>query len=415
MASRTKWIWSLGLSFAVYLFPLIGPHTVTFLAELIWREISRREREPLWMAADIGFALFLQLSAFLLIYWVFSKPGIPRALVLAAAGFCGFIGAEYSYLVFIPSIFLIENDRADEKGNWSIECAAPAVSLVDVPHPAGGLVWSEFLVQAPDGGYKLMRVPGCELAPLLIPQARVQPGGHSEFVTSVNYFVPGHGIIFSRQETATGAFTWNYLFGDRITSLPGLHPTAFPILSVDGEWAAWLERDSLAIERIDGSEAPLQIPFGDLKTWAYMLRTVDMQREEIELFSRTSRVVLGLDGKIKSSGAPPFAWDVYRDDGAPYQVSWNLNGLSGMHNALKGRSISSAAATPSGDLIAVSVSTALNIGRIRDSLYVLRASDGSEVFRRYLPTYTRTPVYFPTNDLMVYTGDRQVIVLRVQR
>jgi hypothetical protein len=71
--------------------------------------------------------------------------------------------------------------------------------------------------------------------------------------------------------------------------------------------------------------------------------------------------------------------------------------------------------TPSGDLAAVSVATALNIGQIRDSIYVLRLSDGAEIFRRYLPRYTRTPVYFPTDDLLVYTGDRETIVLRVQR
>jgi hypothetical protein len=69
--------------------------------------------------------------------------------------------------------------------------------------------------------------------------------------------------------------------------------------------------------------------------------------------------------------------------------------------------------TPSGDLVAVSVSTGLNIGHIRDSIYVLRATDGTEVFRQYLPMYTRTPVLFPSDDLMVYTADRQVVVVQI--
>jgi len=139
-----------------------------------------------------------------------------------------------------------------------------------------------------------------------------------------------------------------------------------------------------------------------------------MQRGEMTLLSSNRQLVLGLDGGIKASSDLPLVWDAYREDG-PYRVSWNFGGNSGTHNVLKGRSINSAAMTPSGDLIAVSVASALNIGAIRDSIYVLRAKDGTEVFRRYLPAFTRTPVFFPTDDLLVYTADRQVVVLRVSR
>ena len=139
-----------------------------------------------------------------------------------------------------------------------------------------------------------------------------------------------------------------------------------------------------------------------------------VQRGEIELVSSDRRTVVGLDGSIKSSTTLPLFWDVYRDDG-PSRVSWSTEGGSGTHNVLKGRLINSVAMTSSRDLIAVSVSTALNIGQIRDSIYILRAKDGVEIFRRYLPTYTRTPVYFPADDLLAYTADRQVVVLRVIR
>jgi hypothetical protein len=233
-------------------------------------------------------------------------------------------------------------------------------------------------------------------------------------MSSVTYFVPGRGVIVSRRETATGAFTWNHLVDGRITTIPGLHSSAVPILSLDGKWAAWLEKESLAIEPIDGYEAPLQVNLGNLQTWSYTLRTVDMQQQEIELVNSDRRVVIGLDGSVKRSESLPLVWDIYRDSG-PYRVSWNVNGQSGTHNVLKGRSINSAAMTPSGDLIAVSVASALNIGDIRDSVYVLRTGSGSEVFRRYLPTYTRTPVFFPSDDLMVFTADRQVLALRVRR
>jgi hypothetical protein len=413
-SKQTKRICALGLSFAVYLFPLIGPHTVIFLGELIWRELTRHEREPLWMAVDVGFAVVLQGVVFLLLYRLFAKPAMLRLLSVAVAMLFVAGAAEYGYLVLIPSLFLIDDDTAAETGDWSVQCVARGVGLYDVAHPTSPQDWSEFLVQAPDGSYKLMHLPGCDLTPLSVPQAKVQPGGRVEFVTGLTYFVPGHGVIFTRQETATGVLTWNHLFNDRITPIPGLHATAYPILSVDGNWVAWLEKDSVAIERLDGSETPLQVSLGDLKSWAYTLRSVDMKQERFELVSSERRVVMGVDGSIKSSDSLPLAWDVYRDDG-PSRVSWNINGRSSTHYVLKGRSVNSAAMTPSGDLVAVSVATALNIGQIRDSMYVLRASDSAEVFRRYLPRYTRTPVYFPTDDVLVYNGDREVIALRVRR
>src|SRR5262249_40115041 len=157
-----------------------------------------------------------------------------------------------------------------------------------------------------------------------------------------SYFVPGHGVIFSKQETATGAFTWSRLFNGQITSMPGLHATAAPILSVDGEWMAWLENGSIAIERIDGAEAPLQVLLGNLDIYSYTLHAVDMQQAEIELVSADRRIVLGLDGSLKTSESLQLAWDGYRDDG-PYRVFWNVNGRSHVHNVLKGRSINSAA------------------------------------------------------------------------
>jgi len=405
---------ALALSFGVYLFPLIGPHTVSLLGQVLWIELTRGERAPFWIATDIGFALMLQSIAFAALCWFFMRPAVLRVLVLAAAVPFAWIAVEYAYLVFIPSRFLIEEDTATERGDWAIECSARDVGLVEVSRPSSLLVWSELLVQAIDGSYKLMRIPGCELTPLAIPQAKIQPGGRADFITGVTYFVPDHGVIFSRQETATGAFTWNHLLRNRITPIPGLHAAASPILSVDGNWAAWLEKEAIAIESINVDEAPLQVIPDNFKGSSYTLRTVDMQRGEIELVSSDRRTVVGLDGSIKSSTTLPLFWDVYRDDGPP-RVSWNTEGGSGTHNVLKGRLINSVAMSPSRDLIAVSVGTALNIGQIRDSIYILRVKDGVEIFRRYLPTYTRTPVYFPADDLLAYTADRQVVVLRVTR
>ena len=64
---------ALVLSLVVYLTPLVGPHALWFLGELVWREIGLgrggRSREPLWIATDIATALSAQLVFFLLLYW----------------------------------------------------------------------------------------------------------------------------------------------------------------------------------------------------------------------------------------------------------------------------------------------------------------------------------------------------------
>jgi hypothetical protein len=139
-----------------------------------------------------------------------------------------------------------------------------------------------------------------------------------------------------------------------------------------------------------------------------------MQREEIELTGSGRLHVAGFGGEVIRTEELRLTWDGYREDG-PYRVFWNTAGGSGVHHVLKGRLINSAAISPAGDLVAVSVSTGLNIGDIRDSIYVLQAGDGVEVFRRYLPLYTRTKVVFPSDDLMAYTAGDQVVVLRVIR
>ena len=75
------------------------------------------------------------------------------------------------------------------------------------------------------------------------------------------------------------------------------------------------------------------------------------------------------------------------------------------------------AVNPSGTYIAVSTTTSLSIGHIKDAVYVLRASDGVEVWRRYLPAYTRSPVTFLGDQFFAYTdGDgihANVRVLRI--
>src|SRR5262245_34368075 len=129
-AGKNKPFHALALSFAVYLFPLIGPHSLSFLGELLWRDLARGKREGSWIVMDVGFALFLQLMAFAVLFWLLKKPSAVRvALVLLGIPFAG-SSVAFAYMVWIPSRFLIEEDTAGEKGDWPVECSARDVALI---------------------------------------------------------------------------------------------------------------------------------------------------------------------------------------------------------------------------------------------------------------------------------------------
>jgi len=74
---------------------------------------------------------------------------------------------------------------------------------------------------------------------------------------------------------------------------------------------------------------------------------------------------------------------------------------------------------PSGELIAVSTSPSVSLGSIADALFVIKAADGSEIYRRTLPTYSRSNVQFIGNDYLAmyeFEGEKsRVVVLQVKR
>jgi hypothetical protein len=59
--------------------------------------------------------------------------------------------------------------------------------------------------------------------------------------------------------------------------------------------------------------------------------------------------------------------------------------------------------SPDAQLIAIGVGPNLSIGSVKDSVYVLRASDGVEVFRRFFPPYTRSRSAFLGNRYFALT------------
>jgi hypothetical protein len=156
---------------------------------------------------------------------------------------------------------------------------------------------------------------------------------------------------------------------------------------------------------------------------------IDPAAEEIRLWQTDHLIVVGFDGKVRkeyarSSKTRPqsntfiergeywLAWDAYRDDGA-YVVEWSLPAGAGTQRLPLGRTIHSAALDGDGALVAASAGSGLNIGKARDSVWVFHASDGREVFRKYLPRYSRSPVAFLDGGYFAYSDAGGVHVLQV--
>ena len=437
---RRRLLLSFLASLLVYLIPLVGPHTFFFIGELFLQ--TQATREPAWRLTNIGAALLLQVVAFAVFYWYSANPNSARGVVVGLAALIVLVESQRVFSVHIPTLFLVENDTAPETGNWPELCSTADGYFTSVPMPeqtAQGTV-SEVLLQMMDAAYATMSIPGCALTPVPLPKPTLDKVGHVNFMLGVDYFVPARALLVNRHETATNRDTWSVLRASQTELSPVETPsTPGRILSSDGEWIAW-------IERIPGSEPPVlervvmrtianagpdvQVDLSPFGPATYSLMSIDMQKREILLSRDRDLIVIGLDGeeklRLRAQGVVPIsntfkrvgngwiAWDASRDQES-YRVAWSLPAGSGSHRVPKGRSINSVAVTPDAELIALSVATALNIGHIKDAIYVLRARDGSEIFRRYLDTYTRTPVLFPTNDLFLYSAVRGTHVLRAVR
>jgi hypothetical protein len=101
-------------------------------------------------------------------------------------------------------------------------------------------------------------------------------------------------------------------------------------------------------------------------------------------------------------GGQWIGWDAYVED-SRYRLGWSTQAGHGQYEAPKGRSITSGAMDARGRYVALSTTTSLNIGTITDTVLVLRAGDGKEVFRKALPMYARSQVAFIGDTFFAYS------------
>jgi hypothetical protein len=437
-------------SFAVYLIPLVERHGFWLLGQVLVAELARPApgRTAGWKLVDCATAAAMQLTAGILFYRFFCKRTFFRAMALIAfAPICLFV-ANSMFTVVIPKAFLIETDVSPVRTDWEQACAVPNASLVNVKSPPGpspanaGPVW---IATSPADSYAILTMPDCGVTPLDFGSVRFSPGNA--------FALPDGRCVFETWDIGTGQKTWWHYGGPGTTAEPLSRPPAdpnraIPILSNDGESVGWIQfvpgvratplPQEVLIRSLHGmEETTVSLP--PPGQTAYVLLGIDTTKKELTLFEHDYKtsddMILGVGfdgvrrwGPVKAAGIQPqsntfliledgwVAWDAYKEN-ENYRVGWSLPQGRGTHRILKGRSITALAVCPDGKYLALSVTTSLNIGDIKDSVYVLRASDGSEVFRRYLPTFARSDVAFLGNSYFAYTDwdgtNSQVRVLRV--
>jgi hypothetical protein len=445
MTSR-KSVWlAFAGSFAVYFIPLVGPHAIPLVFEGLWQQF-RDLKYPGWAFGDLAVTLGLQAVTFAVGLWFWRRPRVLSFAAFALWGLTAIVLAEYAFLLWLPSRFLIEAESSPETGNWAEACRVSDASMMSwrVPRRLPHDGWSEVWISDSHNRQSVLRMPDCERTAAPLPEPQVQPGGHVDYMIGITQVVPGGLALVQRQETSTGKLTW-LLLDTRVGTLSPLPspPTdkyVAPYLSDDGSQTAWIldvpgsgppVLDVLHLLPVNGGgdEARLDLaPFGPA---SYETVGVNDRTGEILLWMGVEGRLLAtsLDGRERPAPAIPagvrpqshtivltehgvLAWDAYKDDDN-YTLAWSMDTGSGSRRVPRGSSITAAAADPTGRYVAVSTSTTLNIGDVRDTVFVLHTSDGREVFRRFLPKYSRTNVAFIGRDYFAYSDISSTHVLRI--
>ena len=182
------------LSCAIYLTPLVGPHAVFLLGEVLWRDVghalrSGGDRDLAWIATDLGVALLTQLVLLLLLHRLLRRPGLFRKLCIGLSVVSAVVVLNYAYMSAIPRRFLLQPDTALERDTWPLQCAAHKVWIPQIASAPtllrGAPIWVAEVY--PPNRYGLFEAANCAVTPLSLAQSAA---GYVTYVAGTSRALP---------------------------------------------------------------------------------------------------------------------------------------------------------------------------------------------------------------------------------
>ena len=294
--------------------------------------------------------------------------------------------------------------------------------------------------------YALMAMPGCRVTPLPDMPKPLGRAGIQVAPTGarlLRFYPPSQAG--ATVATVANESPYLYAYSPAPSAIPLMVPAHFfpekrdyPLLSEDGGWLAVLRtvrtpaenRNEIFLRNAVSGASRTFWPRAIEISW-HELVAIDVAKEEIVL-ARGQREYLwaGFDGKpirgpvhtgevqaqpltFRWVGDGWFAWDAYRDH-APYGFRLKTSGVDRYTATEKLRHFKHAAISPDTRHAAMSLET--EHGRLlwlRDAVTVSDIASGREIFRRYLPRFTRSQVAFLDSDYFAYSEPGRVRVLRL--
>ena len=405
--TRRAWLVEIACSCLVYAVPLASAHWLRPVGELLLRGSMRAtEHASSWAAADWGVVLTAQ--AFVLAVLRGSRRlRRPIRVALCAGALAAVTPAlNLALMVWIPSRYLIEDDTAAERNSLAETCHAEGVDVVATAPSVYPQSDAPVLVirRAGEGRFGILRIPSCEIQDFDVPVER----------TTAIASAAGT-LLWTHASPDGGESDWFLTDGDGSTTRVGRFAAAVtPSLLDDGLTVTWPERSQGAIVVAEKSGATTRIDTAGIPAGSrervegagpagpFRLAVLGGGRPQwltIDRSGSVTRTITMPDSVSLSAYLHPtprgwVAWDRYVEDGR-YAVAWMVDGKTFKRELPRGLGLTQVAVDADGRYIAVSATSGLNIGRQRDQVWLIRTSDGVELFRRYAPKYSRDVVALP--------------------
>jgi hypothetical protein len=416
---------ALALSFGIYALPIIGPHSMAFVAQFLLRDTGP------WMLWHWSAALGVQALVFGFLRLVFSRPATKYLGFLALPA--SWLAMEGLFMIVIPTAMLVEDDPAPELTGLPETCAIDGWWLAEpFPHALVGPAPKSVIVIDSKGNPAVFRAKDCTVEPLKPPTlpdgaslrvAELLEGGRYVYGTLVR---GGEGTDFGSFDPATG-ISVRIPIPRPESSIPNS-----PYFSRDGRFVAWIAYLDQGKKRLRGG--PVEKPEGidiELPPGSYQLE--DVARGELLVSNGSEFRLLEPNGeqiwsitteihphgaRILPDGKSYLAWEIIpSQDEARCQVLWRMNAETVRKEIPKGSCVTAAGVSPDWKWIAASTTRRISVGRIADTV-VIWSWKGEEIFRKRFRSYNRTPVHFLAGNLFAYSeidekGKGRTIVLRL--